>query len=52
MVQVSFQKGQQDQEPDFPQVEAAFIGICGYSAVDLLQDVPEMIKDGIRKRFR
>lgn len=34
-----------------PQVEAALIGACGYSAVDLLQDVPTMIKEGIKKKI-
>lgn len=32
-----------------PQVEAALIGACGYSAVDLLQDVPRIIKDKLNK---
>ena len=35
-----------------PQIEAAFIGACGYAAVDILQDVPVMIKECIRKRFK
>lgn len=35
-----------------PKIEAAFIGACGYAAIDLLDYLPRVLKEKIQKHIK